>query len=260
MKSQTVSKCYGYGRHSTHKQAMTREVQEWRCQDYWDKNLRPQGVEWGGFYYDKAKSGKYPMSEREHGRTVYGIARPGDHVVIAKMDRAFRNVADGIAVIDMFTCKKVTFHSLDLLIDTRTALGRFFRTVLLAVAELEREFASERTSEMYAYARENQLPYGHSCPIGWKIVGERPNKRFRIDPNERALAQQIVEMAAEGMSQEKIALWGYTQQGFPNKRQFTSREAVKWVINAWMADYPKIVNYKSLRKAIRLGEIALRAT
>jgi hypothetical protein len=50
-------------------------------------------------------------------------------------------------------------------------------------------------------------------------------------------------------------LWGYKQTQFPNKRQFRSREAVKWVLNAQALGYPKVTGYKNIRRMVRSRQV-----
>jgi hypothetical protein len=75
--------CYGYGRHSTGKQAMAREVQAFKCHDYWQRNLQHKGIQCGGFYYDPATSARTPFSEREQGRVLHPVATLGEHIVVS---------------------------------------------------------------------------------------------------------------------------------------------------------------------------------
>lgn len=257
MQAERQPVCYGYGRHSTNKQELTREVQEFRTHEYWERNLKPKGILWGGFFYDAATSAKIPFSEREHGRILFGVVRPGDHVVVSKLDRPFRSLRDGIVSMDLFSARNVAFHSLDLLIDTSTPLGRFFRTILLAVAELEREFVSERVKETIALRKREGKPHGQGCPIGWKIVGKKPNRVYRVDHDERALVDELSLRRRQGWSYDSIALWCITQTVVPCKRRFTTRDIVKWAIRAKRAGYPKVTNYKEFHRMVKSGEITL---
>jgi DNA invertase Pin-like site-specific DNA recombinase len=252
--------CYGYGRHSTAKQELSREVQEHRCFDYWTRNLAPKGVDWGGWYYDKAQSGKKPFTEREYGRQVYALAQPGDHVICSKLDRAFRSLKDGIDTMEMFAARGVVFHSMDLQIDTSTPLGKFFKQILLAVAELEREFIRERTREAIELRKSQGRPYSHGCPVGWKKKGERPNQYYRIDPAERQLVSCMSSLRQCGASYDEIALWTFHQKEIETKRHFPTRTQVKWAILAEQAGYPKIPNYKLFIRGVKLGEIVLGST
>lgn len=249
--------CYGYGRHSTKKQELTKEVQEFRTHEYWERILKPRGVEWGGFFYDAATSAKKPMSEREHGRVLFATAKPGDHIVISKLDRAFRSLRDGIISIENLSTRGVSFHSLDLQIDTSTPLGRFFRTILLAVAELEREFTSERVKETIELRKREGRPHSKACPVGWKIVGEKPNRYYRVDPAERRLVEIMAEGRKDGLSYDQLALWNMSQTLLDTKRVFSTRDLVKWALNARLAGYPKVTNYKEFHRLVRSGKIAL---
>lgn len=249
--------CYGYGRHSTNKQEMTREVQERRCLDYYNRHLKEQGLEWGGFFYDKATSAKQPFSERESGRQVFLAARPGDHIVVTKMDRAFRSLRDGITCMDQWADRGVAFHSMDLQVDTSTPLGRFFRQILLAVAELERAFAKERTSEIIESRRKAGKPYSKAIPAGWKTVGQKGSRRFRVDEVERQLIDRMQELRDSGMSLERIAWWTTRQKELPAKRHFPSRQQARWALDARRAGYPMVCNYREFNKRVSSGEIVL---
>lgn len=250
--------CYGYGRHSTNKQELTEEVQRYRCKDYFDRNLADRGYQWGGFFYDKATQGKVPFSERTQGRLVFTMARPGDALVVSKLDRSFRSLRDGIDVMEQLAARNVSFHSLDLLIDTTTPLGKFFRTILLAVAELERDFTSERVTETIAMRKREGLPHCRFAPVGWKIVGRKPHKEYRVDDEERRMVQAMAAGRTAGMSYEALAYWSVTQKQYPCKRTFPSREQVRWALNARLAGYPKVTNYKEFNRLVKSGEITLR--
>lgn len=249
--------CYGYGRHSTGKQALTREVQEFKCHDYWQRNLQHKGVQWGGFFYDAATSARTPFSEREQGRLLHAMAAPGDHIVVSKLDRPFRSLRDGIVHMDQWEKRGVIFHSMDLAVDTTTPLGRFFRSILLAVAELEREFARERTSDVIQERRRQGIPHGKACPMGWKIVGSGASRRYRVDEEERAFCNELARLRADGASLEELAYWSFSQKRMPCKRTLPSRDQVLWALNARRAGYPKVVGYKAFNKMVRLGQIAL---
>lgn len=239
--------CYGYGRHSTNKQEYTKKAQWLKCRRHWRRHLKKKGVLWGGFFYDKAVQGSTAFSERPEGRKVYAMLRPGDHLVVSRLDRPFRSVYDGAKVIETFRTRKVRFHSLDLKIDTGTLIGKFFVTILLAVAELERGLASERTQEVLAYRRKRGLPTSAHPPMGWMTVGRRARdsktfrstRRYVIDDDERELCEEICRRRHEGESIERTAVWLMTQREFPNKRRLDNYRAVEWAIAAKEMGYPR---------------------
>lgn len=243
--------CYAYGRHSTAKQELSKEVQEFRTKEYYQRNLAPQGVAWGGFYYDAATSARIPFTEREKGRMIHLMAQPGDHIVVAKLDRPFRSLRDGVVSMEQWTDRGVFFHSLDLQVDTSTPIGKFFRTILLAVAELEREFTRERTRETILLRQRQGAPYSRGCPIGWRIVGEAPHRQFRPDEQERLVVDEMSRRRDGGSSYDDIALWSLTQRTLQCKRTFPTRHQVRAAINAKRMGYPKVNGYKAINKLAR---------
>lgn len=252
--------CYAYGRHSTNKQELTQEVQEARTREYWQRTLAPEGVAWGGFRYDKATSARIPMGERPEGRAVFLAAQPGDFIVVSKMDRAFRSLRDGISSMDQWAARNVTFVTLDLQVDTSSPLGKFFRSILLAVAELEREFTRQRTQDVIDSRRKAGQPYCASCPAGWMIVKRGATREYRVDHQERLLISAMESMHQSGVSLDAIGLWTQDQKEFPAKRTFSTRQQARWAINAKRAGYPQVCNYKTFNRLVRSGEIALCQT
>ena len=240
--------CYAYGRHSTNKQELSQEVQELRTREYWERHLKDRGIMWGGFYYDAATSAKVPFTERPSGKIVHLVAQPGDHIAVTKLDRPFRSLRDGVIAMEQWEARGVHFHSLDLQFDTSTPIGKFFRTILLAVAELEREFARERTQETIIMRQKQGVPYSRGCPPGWKIVDEAPHRQFKVDADERLLVDEMQRMRDNGYCTDDIALWTRRQSRFKAKRSFPRRGQVRGCLNARKLSYPKINDYKIINK------------
>ena len=70
------------------------------------------------------------------------------HIIVIKMDRLFRDVQDLLPTIDELRVMEVDLHLLEYngtTLDTSSAMGRFFLTVIGGIAELERAQISERT-------------------------------------------------------------------------------------------------------------------
>lgn len=77
----------------------------------------------------------------------------GDRLVVTKLDRFARNVTEGIDVVRKLFSKGVKVHVLNVGLLEDTAMGNFFLTTLLAVAELERNMIVERTQAGKEIAR-----------------------------------------------------------------------------------------------------------
>ena len=79
--------------------------------------------------------------------------RKDDEVIVLSLDRLGRSTKDLLYIIDTIEQTGAKFHSLKENIDTSTSMGRFFLTVLSALAELERSNILERQRQGIAIAR-----------------------------------------------------------------------------------------------------------
>lgn len=195
---------YGYGRHSTDKQGLTEEAQRTKVEEYIRRQL--PNLSYGGWLYDSSTSGSKPLFDRPSGQQVEKLLQAGDHLVWARLDRAFRSVIDGATTMAELGRRGVFVHSLDLGLDTSTAVGRCVCTVMLAFAELEREYARARTRDALRVKREAGLPYGRHTPIGWCRTGKRKGARFIPDHQEREQVAIIAQLRSGGLSLDAIVL------------------------------------------------------
>lgn len=105
----------------------------------------------------------------EEKRSAYGVKRkqlqilkqflqPGDTLVVWKLDRLGRSVAELIELMAYFEKWEINFVSLQDNIDTRSAMGKFMFHLLASLAQLERDLTAERTKAGMDAARKR----------GWK--------------------------------------------------------------------------------------------
>jgi DNA invertase Pin-like site-specific DNA recombinase len=248
------ARCFGYGRLSAAKPDLTAAVQEEQSKDYWQQQLEPAGIAWGGFFCDTSAQGSQLFADRKQGGEVFALAETGDHVVVWQLDRAFQSAADGAAVIRALAARGVRFHSLELPGDAADLLDGGIAVVMRAVGEIGRSFASERTLRVIAKRRERGLPIGGQAPVGWKIIGlraretksKKSTREYAIDDRERRLAEAIHAMRQAGTSIERIAVWLMTQREYPNKRRFDNYKAVEWAIAAKELGFPLQTDSKQI--------------
>lgn len=79
--------------------------------------------------------------------------RPGDVVVVWRLDRLGRSLKNLIALVEDLAERGVGFRSLSESIDTTTANGKLFFSIMGALAEFERDLIRERTMAGLAAAR-----------------------------------------------------------------------------------------------------------
>lgn len=116
-----------------------------------------------------------PYTDRLSGKTV--ADRPGllraldavryqDGLIVAKLDRLTRNVADLAQLLETHL-KDKALVSVAEQIDTRGAAGRMVMNILVSVAQWEREAIGERTSAALQHLRESGVPMG-AAPYGYQ--------------------------------------------------------------------------------------------
>ncbi|QIK70691.1 recombinase family protein [Erysipelothrix sp. HDW6C] len=92
-------------------------------------------------------------------------------VIIHNLDRLTRSMKDLIFLIELFEEYDVQLYSLKEKIDTQTAIGRFFVSVIILIAQWEREAISERTKRgVDQSALEGNYPRGGKPPLGYRKV------------------------------------------------------------------------------------------
>lgn len=87
--------------------------------------------------------------------------KPGDIVVVTKLDRLGRSTRELLELIERISKARAAFRSLgDPLWDTSSPQGRLLSTLLAAIAEFERELIRERTGEGRKRAMANGVKFG----------------------------------------------------------------------------------------------------
>lgn len=126
---------YGYARVSTRKQSENGNSLEEQV-----NRLQHEGCEEIIQEQFTGSSMARPKFEELLGRLA-----AGDTLMVTKLDRFARNVTEGIDVIRKLFARDIRVHVLNVGLLENTAMGNFFLTTLLAVAELERSMIMERT-------------------------------------------------------------------------------------------------------------------
>jgi len=91
-----------------------------------------------------------------------------DVIVIYKIDRLTRSLADFAKLVDLFDRHNVSFASVTQQFNTATSMGRLMLNVLLSFAQFEREVTSERIRDKIAASKRKGLWVGGAIPIGYQ--------------------------------------------------------------------------------------------
>lgn len=114
-------------------------------------------------------------------------------VVVYKVDRLTRSLADFAKVIDLFDTHGVSFISVTQQFNTTTSMGRLTLNVLLSFAQFEREVTGERIRDKIAASKKKGLWMGGNLPLGYDSV----DRRLVVNPEEAATVHLIFELYME---------------------------------------------------------------
>ena len=96
-------------------------------------------------------------------------ARKIDVIVVYKVDRLTRSLADFAKLVELFDAHGVSFVSVTQQFNTTTSMGRLTLNVLLSFAQFEREVTSERIRDKIAASKRKGLWVGGPLPLGYHM-------------------------------------------------------------------------------------------
>ena len=122
---------------------------------------------------EEGVSGGIPIWERPRGRLLKQKLSTGQfaNLISMKIDRMFRMTTDMLNTIDELADAGISIHIVDMngeALDTSTSMGRFFLTVMGAMAEMERGLISERTQEGMNQLKATHQKFTQSL-YGWNV-------------------------------------------------------------------------------------------
>ncbi|MCH9051397.1 MAG: recombinase family protein [Proteobacteria bacterium] len=114
-------------------------------------------------------------------------ARKVDVVVVYKVDRLTRTLADFAKIVEIFDAHKVSFVSVTQQFNTTTSMGRLTLNVLLSFAQFEREVTAERIRDKIAASKKKGMWMGGNVPLGY----DAKNKALIINPAEAKTVRKL---------------------------------------------------------------------
>ncbi|MFL5287167.1 MAG: recombinase family protein [Rhodopila sp.] len=159
------------------------------------------------FIEEPGVSGGKPLADRPKGGPLLAQLSKGDVLIVAKLDRAFRNAADALATAEQLKARKVDLIVADMGSEPVTAngVGRMFFGMLALVAEFERDRIKERSAEGRIAKRRDGGHIGGSTPFGYRKIGVGRAARLEPDPAQQAALMDMQAMAVQGLAFRAIA-------------------------------------------------------
>ena len=165
---------YGYARVSTKGQSLDDQISQ----------LKEVGISSSNIYSEKftGTTIKRPVFDELSSNNIYfekftgtttnrpefekltSNVKNGDTITVTKLDRLARNTREALNILDPLMSKGVKFNVLNIGVLENSTIGRLVKTILLAVAEMERDMIVDRTQEGKRYARLHKKDYHEGRP------------------------------------------------------------------------------------------------
>ena len=152
-----------------------------------------------------------------------------DVIVVYKVDRLTRSLADFAKLVELFDQHGVSFVSVTQQFNTTTSMGRLTLNVLLSFAQFEREVTSERIRDKIAASKRKGLWVGGMAPLGYDTKdrritvnaaeAERVRTIFRSYLRLGSLSRLMAELRKQGIvTKVRTLKSGATVGGIPFTR------------------------------------------
>ncbi len=116
-----------------------------------------------------------------------------DVVVVYKVDRLTRSLADFAKIVERFDARGVGFVSVTQQFNTSTSMGRLTLNVLLSFAQFERELTGERIRDKIAASKRKGMWMGGCVPLGY----DHKDRRLIVNDAEAELVRNIFRRYVE---------------------------------------------------------------
>ena len=151
-----------------------------------------------------------------------------DIVVVYKIDRLSRSLADFARMVDVFDRHRVSFSAVTQQINSSTSMGRLMLNVLLSFAQFEREVTGERIRDKIAASKAKGMWMGGPVPLGYDV-------RERLLVINETEAKLVVRIFADFVTMRSTTMMvkAYGAEGLLTKgrKPFTKQTVYKMLHN-----------------------------
>jgi DNA invertase Pin-like site-specific DNA recombinase len=176
-------------------------------------------------------------------------AKRVDTVVVYKVDRLTRSLADFAKIVEQFDKQGISFVSVTQQFNTTTSMGRLTLNVLLSFAQFEREVTGERIRDKIAASKRKGMWMGGVVPLGYDLE----DRHLVLNPAEADRVKEIYRNYLKLGCVTKLQAY-LEQQGILSKKRMSRTGRA-----SGGASYSRGALYLILHNRIYLGEIKHKA-
>ena len=137
-----------------------------------------------------------------------------DVIVVYKIDRLTRSLADFSKMVEVFERQGVSFVSVTQQFNTTTSMGRLMLNVLLSFAQFEREVTGERIRDKIAASKRKGMWMGGVPPLGYDVVARHLVVNELEAKTIRHIFTRFVELGSSTQLVKELRLNGVTSKAW----------------------------------------------
>src|SRR6202047_2949988 len=135
-------------------------------------------------------------------------------IVVYKVDRLTRSLADFAKIVDILDAHNASFVSVTQQFNTTTSMGRLTLNMLLSFAQFEREIAGERIRDKIAASKAKGMWMGGNVPLGYDVK----DRKLTVNEPEASTVRVIFRRYAE-LGSVALLRGELDRQDFVSKRR-----------------------------------------
>jgi DNA invertase Pin-like site-specific DNA recombinase len=174
-------------------------------------------------FVEMESGGEESETKRREAMRLLGNVRPGDAIVVSKIDRFGRDMVFIVKHVRGIKKKGACFVSIAECFDSRRPESEMMLGAWAMAADMERRRIQERTSGPRKLLRSQGLFVEGRAPLGYRLAKDG-SRRLVVEPEEAKIVKNAFELAANGVSGLKISMQLTTEN--PERKRFS----VNWVI------------------------------
>ena len=173
-------------------------------------------------------------------------AKRVDTVVVYKVDRLTRSLADFAKIVEQFDERGVSFVSVTQQFNTTTSMGRLTLNVLLSFAQFEREVTGERIRDKIAASKRKGMWMGGFVPLGYSLQ----DRQLVVEPEEADKVRAIYSLYLE------VRCVSQLQRHLEAEKIYSKERVSRHGRRSGGVVFSRGALYELLQNRLYLGEIA----
>jgi len=168
-----------------------------------------------------------------------------DVVVVYKVDRLTRSLADFAKIVELFDGNGVSFVAVTQQFNTTTSMGRLTLNVLLSFAQFEREVTGERIRDKIAASKRKGIWMGGTVPLGYDVDDRRLVIKQAEADQVRQIYKRYLELGSVRLLKQELG-----RRGVASKVRLSQRGS-----KSGGKSFSRGALYQLLSNPIYIGEI-----